>query len=354
MNNTVVTQGLASLLRAVQADNNSDLETALVLYKQGLGYLITAMKATNSNEDKMQIRREMHRHIERVSELQEKVDLNIKRKKMTEQDRLYHVVQFLSPTDLKNIILAKLTQVQLNLDNDPGVQVGVAGLSWFLPPFEFPYSHRPKSSTANVNAATTPRSRRAKGIQSVPRKMIATSPRVRAEDASHPNNLHELLEILWGSQVQRITLDRLDSHYGPFTPLQWAAGLPTSDCVLACLEAGAKVDKRSRVLLPQASLTLHGYSSTLQEVYAVADYTSDAEQDGEWTALMLAVMFGTVSSVALLVEAGSDIYAVSAVGRSAVDFAYIRGDADVIDVLEEAQLEYENDPRSFYPYVPKQ
>jgi len=339
MDSPVVTQGLAALSRAVQADNRNELETALKLYKQGMAHMVRGLTEAEDKEEKFNIRREMNRHLERLKELQETHQTIVKRKKTTEQDRLYNVVQYLSANDLKDIILAKLTQVHLQLDDDPGVGVGIAGLSWFLPPFEFPFSNQPKSSRST---STTPRSGPVnKGIKAVPKQKTKPVPRV-PEDLSFPSNLNQLLEVLWDGKAQIITLDRLDCHFGPFTPLQWAAGLTTSDCVLSCLEAGAKLDKRSRVLLPQASLTLHGYASTLQDVEVAIDYTSDADDDGEWTALMMSVMFGNVATVALLVEAGSDIYAVSRAGRSAVDFAYMRGESDIIDVLEEAQLAYEN------------
>lgn len=66
---TSITQGIEIIKQAVLKDNENNLEEALSLYKQGLGYFVTGLKYMKNEKSKAAIRERMNQYIKRAEEI---------------------------------------------------------------------------------------------------------------------------------------------------------------------------------------------------------------------------------------------------------------------------------------------
>lgn len=60
--------------QAVICDNNDDLDQALSLYKQGLGYFMTGLKYVKNDRAKVAIREKMNTYMTRAEQIKEALD----------------------------------------------------------------------------------------------------------------------------------------------------------------------------------------------------------------------------------------------------------------------------------------
>jgi len=81
MENTFTPKGMEILKKAVIADNNDELEKALSLYKQGLGYLMTGLKYQKNDKVKATIRAKMTEYMGRAEEIKAALDQGKGKKK---------------------------------------------------------------------------------------------------------------------------------------------------------------------------------------------------------------------------------------------------------------------------------
>jgi len=86
MENTFTPKGMEILKQAVIADNNDELEKALSLYKQGLGYLITGLKYQKNEKVKATIRAKMSEYMNRAEEIKAALEKNKGTKKAVKTD----------------------------------------------------------------------------------------------------------------------------------------------------------------------------------------------------------------------------------------------------------------------------
>lgn len=74
MDNTFIPKGMEIIKQAVIADNNDELEQALSLYKQGLGYFMTGLKYVKNDRAKVAIREKMNTYMTRAEHIKEALD----------------------------------------------------------------------------------------------------------------------------------------------------------------------------------------------------------------------------------------------------------------------------------------
>lgn len=74
MDNTFIPKGMEIVKAAVIADNADELEKALSLYKQGLGYFMTGLKYMKNEKSKQAIREKMTQYMSRAEEIKQALD----------------------------------------------------------------------------------------------------------------------------------------------------------------------------------------------------------------------------------------------------------------------------------------
>jgi vacuolar protein-sorting-associated protein 4 len=71
MDNTFIPKGMEIIKAAVVADNNDELENALSLYRQGLGYFMTGLKYVKNDTAKVAIREKMNTYMTRAEQIKD-------------------------------------------------------------------------------------------------------------------------------------------------------------------------------------------------------------------------------------------------------------------------------------------
>jgi vacuolar protein-sorting-associated protein 4 len=74
MENTFIPKAMELVKEAIQADNASEWESALSLYKQGLNYFMTGMKYTKNEKSKAAIREKMAQYMKRAEDIKSAMD----------------------------------------------------------------------------------------------------------------------------------------------------------------------------------------------------------------------------------------------------------------------------------------
>jgi len=74
MDNTFIPKGMEIIKQAVVADNDDQLEQALSLYRQGLGYFMTGLKYVKNDKAKAAIREKMDTYMSRAEQIKEAMD----------------------------------------------------------------------------------------------------------------------------------------------------------------------------------------------------------------------------------------------------------------------------------------
>jgi len=89
MENTFIPKAMEIVKQAVVADNADELEKALSLYKQGLGYFMTGLKYIKNDKSKIAIREKMATYMDRAEEIKVAIEKKIApKKKLSKQEAL--------------------------------------------------------------------------------------------------------------------------------------------------------------------------------------------------------------------------------------------------------------------------
>lgn len=80
VDNTFIPKGMEIVRAAVDADNADELEKALSLYRQGLGWFMTGLKYMRNEASKAAIREKMATYMKRAEDIKEAIDKRAARK----------------------------------------------------------------------------------------------------------------------------------------------------------------------------------------------------------------------------------------------------------------------------------
>lgn len=121
-----------------------------------------------------------------------------------------------------------------------------------------------------------------------------------------------------------------------WTPLHLSAFFGSTECIPVLLNAGAKLNERSKN--PMENMPLHAAAAgrNLEIVRALVERGAlvNARQHGGWTPLHAAAQNGDDATAELLIGAGADVQARAENNQSPLDLALINGRQRMVQILE--------------------
>ena len=121
-----------------------------------------------------------------------------------------------------------------------------------------------------------------------------------------------------------------------WTPLHLAGFFGCLDCVQALLDAGAKLNERSKNAMQ--NMPLHaaaaGRHSEIVRILLERGAWVNARQHGGWTALHAAAQNGATALAELLIAAGADVNARADNNQTPLDLALTKAQQQMVDILE--------------------
>jgi ankyrin repeat protein len=121
-----------------------------------------------------------------------------------------------------------------------------------------------------------------------------------------------------------------------WTPLHLAAFFGCRDCIQALLDAGAKLNERSKNAMQ--NMPLHaaaaGRHSGIVRILLERGSWVNARQHGGWTALHAAAQNGDTELAELLIAAGADVKARADNNQSPLDLALTKAQQHMVEILE--------------------
>lgn len=121
-----------------------------------------------------------------------------------------------------------------------------------------------------------------------------------------------------------------------WTPLHLAAFFGHESCARTLIAAGAPVNERGRNQMQNMPLHAAAAGRKVDVVIALLEGGAavNARQHGGWTALHAAAQNGDISIGHVLIGGGADVKARADNNQTALDLAILKGNQDMVDMLE--------------------